>query len=96
MARFSPKREASDCKKTNDRMPYGVRFMLPRIPSPHARRACMPCILKARQAEGSSKCHSPDARESRIYARPRLLPQMTHSCKTGIDNLTICTLRIRK
>ncbi len=77
-------------------MPYGCRFMLPRIPTPYARRARMPCILKARQTEGASECHSPDARESRISTRLRLPVQMAQSCKAGIDKLTTLAFRDAK
>lgn len=83
-------------QKTNDRMPYGRHFMLPRIPTPYARRAHMPYILKARQAEGASECHSPDVRESRISARLRLPVQMVQSCKAGIDKLTTLAFRDAK
>lgn len=77
-------------------MPYGCRFTLPRIPTPYARRARMPCILKARQAEGALECHSPDVRESRISARLRLPVQMVQSCKAGIDKLTTLAFRDAK
>lgn len=77
-------------------MPYGCRFTLPRILTPYARRARMPCILKARQAEGASECHSPDVRESRISARLRLPVQMVQSCKAGIDKLTTLAFRDAK
>ena len=77
-------------------MPYGCHFMLPQIPSPYARRARMPYILKARQAEGASECHSPDARESRISVRLHSSVQMAQSCKAGIDKLTTLAFRDAK
>ena len=67
--------------------------MLPRIPSPYARRARMPYILKARQAEGASECHSPRRTRIAYFRAPHSSVQMAQSCKAGIDKLTTLAFR---